>query len=315
MAKYVPPRSRKPHGVSDEEAEKRRQRYLRFQTDSGDKSAAKSPQNGMNNLSSKPYHSNKPPLYGFVSRGEDSRLQTSEHAQREYFDWILQTFNQTSEEKTTKVKDANEKASSESTAKCIVSVDSTLSALRKLREAILHQKPSEFSVKVHLFSVRVSTPVGHYQTYVPSINYLLSSIDMLSEIEVSEVATLLVLHISHDNNENEKAFRVFDHYLLRERNRLIYKLLVAWATGDYYTWLKMYNSEPGHSIQAIMTGGLTRMMAHMVECMTRSFFTVSIRDFEEKFLPCGVTLGEFVEKYAPNWHEEAANLVIRQRGK
>lgn len=313
MSKYVPPRSRKPTDVSSQEAEKRRQRLLRFSRDLSGKTTDNSQKitNNSTEIQKKPL---QPPRYGFVSRGEDSALQSSEDAQREYFEWILRNF----ECQESKQGDSEPNRSSlpeigtKSPPKAATSIDSTVTNLRKLREAMLHQKPSEFSVKVHLFSIRVSAPVGHYQTYVPSINYLLACPELLSASEVSEIAILLVLHISHHNIENEKAFRVFEQYLLKLENGNVYEVLVAWASLDYYNWIRLYNSESDHCIHAIMAGGLSKILSHMAECMTKLYFSIPAGELQ-RFLPENVTHSEYREKYAPLWSEEGANVVIRRR--
>lgn len=344
MSKYVPPHSRKAQEVSTQEAEKRRQRQLRFSKEGGNKNE----RNGRNSSHRGATDRATVPQYGFVSRGEDSRLQSSETAQREYFEWVLQTFEGDrgpegnaegntgiggnagvadekdsrkvhQKEKNLKEKNLKEKNASNGKTKGSIdkttssgSIDSTLAALRKLREAMLHQKPTQFSVKVHLFSVRVSAPVGHYQTYIPSINYLLAS-GLLSTDEVEEIATLLVLHVSHHNHQDEKAFRIFNQHLLRDKNSHLYSVLVAWTTGDYHNWLAKFNGECDHCIHAIMAGGLPKIMGHMVTCMTKSYFTLASREFEEKFLPKGMSPNDFMEKYAQQWKEEERRLVMRQR--
>lgn len=335
MSKYVPPRSRKSQEVSTQEAEKRRQRQLRFSKEGGDKNE----RNGRNSFHRAATDRGIAPQYGFVSRGEDSRLQNSEKAQREYFEWVLQTFEGyrgqpegDAEGKTGKGGNAGgadkkdskkvhqmEKNASNGEIKGSInkrrssgSIDSTLAALRKLREAMLHQKPTQFSVKVHLFSVRVSAPVSHYQTYIPSINYLLAS-GLLTADELEEVATLLVLHVSHHNYQNEKAFRIFNQHLLRDKNSHLHSVLVAWTTGDYHTWLAKFDGECDHCIHAIMAGGLAKMMGHMVTCMTKSYFTLATREFEEKFLPKGMSQSDFMDKYAQQWKEEEGRVVMRQR--
>lgn len=348
MSKYIPPRSRKSQKVSDPDSEKRLQRQLRFSKDGSNKNE----QNRRTSSNKGVPDRGSVPQYGFVSRGEDSRLQNSEQAQQEYFEWILQTFEgsrrlcgdniednggkardavggdgkgtvqvrETEQKGSEKVHQKKEKnATNGKNSKGSVyskandgSLDSTLASLRKLREAMLHQKPTTFSVKVHLFSVRISAPIDHYQTYIPSINYLLAS-GLLTDDEMEEIATLLVLHVSHCNHQDAQAFRIFDQHLLRDKNSHLYSVLVAWTTGDYHNWVAKFNGECDHCVHAIMARGLPKMMAHMVMCMTKSYFTLSVQDFKEEFLPKGMGVGEFIEKYALQWKEEEGKVVIRQR--
>lgn len=312
MSKYVPPNLRKTDSP-DLESDKRRQRLLRFGQEKKAETHGNRSKNHQNNakFENKPAKPTqiKPPHYGFVSRGEESTLQSNEEAQKEYFEWILQHFEKEHKKLRKELKEGPDLANDRNTP---TPIDLTLTHLRKLREAMLHQKPLHFSKKIHLFSVRISAPVGHYQTYVPSINHLLELPELLSDLELREVAILLVLHISHHNRENEKSFRVFDKYLKRSENESIYQVLVAWATGDFYNWLRLYSQESDHCVHAVMSGGKGEMLSKLAEAMTRLFFTISTREFE-KFLPERENALGFMEKYAPLWREENASIIVRAR--
>lgn len=252
--------------------------------------------------------------YGFVSRGEESRLQKSVQAQREYFDWILETFRQVEKAGLALSPSSTEAFrggawSQQSSANS----EQVLTSLRKLREALLHQKPCEFSKKVYLFSVRVSSAVGHYQTYVPSIQYLLGDARMLlSATERSEVASILVLHVSHRNERNSEALGLFFTHLDAEKDARTLATVLAWAQGDYHAWMSLYNSESDHLVFAVMSMGLPRMMQHMVACFGDSFFTYKMTDFKE-CLPKGVTWEAFKEKYGVTWELEDDTVHIRRR--
>ncbi|GEQ68905.1 hypothetical protein JCM33374_g2574 [Metschnikowia sp. JCM 33374] len=246
-----------------------------------------------------------PKSYGYVSRGDDNILQTSDTAQREYFDWILETFKQVG--RTESASTSNISSSS--------SVDSeqALASLRKLREAFLHQPPNEFSKKVHLFSVRVSSAVGHYQTYVPSIQYLLSDgCGLLTPTEQSEIASVMVLHVCHRNGHVAESLRIFNQYLDPHKDARILQTILAWASGDYHTWMSLYNSESDHSLFAVMTMGLPRIVEHMVACFDATYYTYGMSDLK-KCLPKGVTWEEFRERYAVSWEVEDDTVHIRRR--
>lgn len=267
-SKYVPPHSRKkaanaPENESQSLEAQKQQRRARF------------------------LHKPKED-YGFVSRGDDNRLQASEKARRDYFDSILESFDS---------GDDN---------------SAVLAGLRKVREALLHRKPDEFAKSVFLFSVRVGSTLGHYQTYIPSINYLLSEAQsLLSESEREEIAALLVLHVSHCNNDGARALSVF-HEHFESKHTKTYRALMAWIQQDYVLWLSLYNAETNPSHFAVMTLGLQRMMEHMVVCFDAAFFTYSKHDFES-LLPKATTWATFREKYGVKWEEQEEVLVIRRR--
>ncbi|OBA21903.1 hypothetical protein METBIDRAFT_38975 [Metschnikowia bicuspidata var. bicuspidata NRRL YB-4993] len=255
-----------------------------------------------------------PALYGYISRGEDSRLQHSETAQREYFDWILETFRQVENSGLAAVAECAEKMSADLGIKgSSASSEQVLPSLRKLREALLHSPPSEFSKKVHLFSVRVSSAVGHYQTYVPSIQYLLADgRSLLTRTERKEMASILVLHVTHRTGDTSEGFRLFFQYLNPHKECRILQAIVAWAQGDYHAWMELYNSESDHSVFAIMTMGLATMMRHMIECFNGAYYTYSLEDLE-RCLPKGVTWAEFRERYNVPWELEDNTVHIRRR--
>ena len=103
--------------------------------------------------------------YGFVSRGE-TRLKESESERRKYFDTIVLSFFKLCDEATRIEVRERIDVDSIHSSDGDMTMDGVLTSLRKLREAILGTKPSSFSKKVLLFSVRVAVPLGHYQTYV-----------------------------------------------------------------------------------------------------------------------------------------------------
>lgn len=279
--KYVPPRLR-------QEDPKLQQRQLRF---------------------SKP----KPtPQYGFVSRGEDSRLQDSESARKEFFETVVERYNELfaglDDLAESFSRMALSKPSSEETA-------SILANLRKLREALLHKDPDAFTAKVYLLSVRLSAKVGHYQTYIPSISYLLRHKHIISTAEHREVATLLVLHTAHCNNQKSRSLELFHEHLDKVEDSKIFEILRSWIAGDYCKWIELYDSERGSAVSSILELGLPRMMAHMVNCLTCSYFTMSVSELQDKFFPKGVTIDEFQKQYSPTWLVEDGTVTLRKRGK
>lgn len=228
-----------------------------------------------------------PRPYGHVSRGEDTRLQESDKERKKFFEEILLSF----EDK--------------------VPMDKTLKSLRILREALLFRKPEEFSKTVFLFSARIASTVGQYQTYVPACQYLLNECgDILTEQERKELATLMVLHTSHCNNQSSQAFEMFFKYL-GDTNLHIFQIISAWTVGDYLTWTTYYNSETDQLVYGVMSLGINRVLEHLASCLNASFFSYSLLELE-KILPKNTSVEDFV-KDNTTW-EMSDNLVIRKRG-
>lgn len=309
--------------------------------------------------------------YGFVSRGEDTRLQRSEEERHAYFDSILKQFVEYCETNSDSGFDIGRLAEKESelqhkgdekgqnteaegsngipkniektnidtqsdkhtdsrfgilrgifyaskagpkvvTEPTSPTIDSILVSLRKLREALLHTRPDDFSRRVFLFSVRVSAPVGHYQTYVPSIHYLLRNGSCISDAERREMALLLVLHISHVNGDNAHAFRVFHTHLDPDADMKTLIVLESWVLGDYGVWVRMYNLEADTATAAVMAVGVRKVVTHMVACISRAYFNLLTFALEE-WLPRGVTIATLQEEYGLKWRVEGDNVVVRER--
>ena len=78
-----------------------------------------------------------------------------------------------------------------------------------------------------MFSVRISSVLGHYQTYIPSINYLIlhrAELD-LSDLEFEEIATILILHLVHLNENIPRAIQLYFRYIPHKRDSNCYSKL------------------------------------------------------------------------------------------
>lgn len=270
--------------------------------------------------------------YGFVSRGEDDRLQRSERERKLFFEKIFNDFmnyciqlDSCLKEKVRELANSNDEVGqiggeidrlkiSEDRKAQTTSLDSILTSLRKLREALLFAKPDEFSKRVFLFSIRISASIGQYHTYIPSINYLLEdAVTLLTQMEISEVATLLALHLAHFNNHNLRAIEVYYKYNID--NVSLLKCLKAWAVGDFHNWTKVYNTECDGCKSAIMRMGLTRILNSMVKAMTAAYFSLDKLYLEDCVLPNGVDVSILVEKYNCPWKVSDKVVILRERAK
>lgn len=265
--------------------------------------------------------------YGFVSRGEDNRLQKNPEERIEAFQLIIANFvRYLNQNKTMDLRTqfadlfVKEGKGSQDEDKYVpkdeksedVTLLSILSSLRKLREALIYQKADEFTKKVFLFSIRIASKIGHYQTYIPSIMFLLQSknISLLTQTEKEELAAILVLHTAHYGRRNAEALRLYCSYQLS--NYRIRRILESWIQDDYVTWIHLYNSEINSSFSSILEAGIPYMVRHMIEAMTASYFNYTLKDFS-KLLPHGIGVEGFFAQFNPNWRIEGDYLVIRER--
>lgn len=127
----------------------------------------------------------------------------------------------------------------------------------------------EFSKSVFLFSIRISSRVGHYQTYVPSITHLLKNDNKLTKQELDEITTLYILHLIHFNNNNLLAIKIFFQYI--PLNEKIRNIMQIWRNEDYFKWFNLYNNEHDSSRKRIMKFGEKKMISHAIKCIQKSY--------------------------------------------
>lgn len=112
--------------------------------------------------------------------------------------------------------------------------------------------------------------MGHYQTYVPSINYLLKNKSKLSPAELNEITNIFALHLAHFSNNNSAALRVCHEYASDDLK--LQRALKAYRTLDYFTWFKLYRFEKDLLYQRMMEFGEDRMTKHSLRCIQKSYF-------------------------------------------
>lgn len=260
--------------------------------------------------------------YGYVSRGEDDRLQRSHKERVKFYDQIISSFIAYVNENTSpklaedfdKLVNKDEITPKTQERQDKSTINSILNSLRKLREAMLFGKANAFTKKVYLFSIRVSVNIGHYQTYIPSITFLLhpSNLHLLSNAEKQEISTLLVLHIAHFNKENSKALQLYFRYIDLDNIKTL-QVLKCWVEDDYYNWLKYYNNETNNGKASIMKFGLKHMVTHMINTVSKSYYTLDLKHFENNYLPNGYTYNQLTEDYDTKWKVNGDSIAIRER--
>lgn len=265
--------------------------------------------------------------YGLVSRGLELILQHSQRERQIFFNHIIECFIRycstslvddwnieipTSPVESTEAKETKSQISSPVTTSTTTSesLQDILSDLRKLRELLIANPFTDFTRQVFLFSMRISSNIGHYQSYFPSAIHLLANEECLSPLEVQEVATVMVLHLSHHNNANGSALIYYYKYL-NDDHRLL-QVLTSWIGCDYYLWIRIYNGESNPYKLRLMRFGLKRMLAHLIQCLEKLYFTLP-STYMDEILPNGITLMALEDDYGVHWKRQNNTLIIRER--
>lgn len=252
-----------------------------------------------------------PPSIGFVSRGDTQLLSVD--VRHRFFNDILHQFvvycsKNTKAALTDDLRTTIASVGPLPPATPSVSIESILTSLRKLREALISRPVDDFCKKVFLFSIRISATIGHYHTYIPSINFLLRA--DISADELREIASLLVLHIAHFNKHYNHALRLFFNHLDRTKDRRILRIITSFIHRDYHTWVLLYNAERNPAFFAAMTFGRSDISSHMGNAITNAYFNMGRSALEAK-LPSKVSLDDMLKTHS--WTVDNDNVVIRQR--
>ncbi|KAH3664353.1 hypothetical protein WICMUC_005738 [Wickerhamomyces mucosus] len=207
--------------------------------------------------------------YGLISRGEDNRLQRDPEARVRYFKEIQNT-------------------------------------VRKLREALLKFAADEFTKSVFLFSIRISSRLGHYQTYIPSITYLLQNKGVLSKSELNEVASLYVLHAAHFSMDNKLALELFFKYT--KDNLRLYEILKAWRSMNYKKWFEFYKTEKDFANRNIMKFGEEKMIKYALRVLQKTYFQLPKTYLQDLLF---VDFDDLEAKYGFKWKLEGSTNIQR----
>lgn len=268
--------------------------------------------------------------YGLLSRGEDTRLVNNEEEQKKYFAAIqrhyirfcydagdgsvLRAALKAVEKSQADSWDTEQKAGKRGGDKDKgkkPAIDSIIMSLRKLREAMIAQTPSDFMKTVFLFSVRVTSTMGHYASYVPSVLKLLEIHDELplTNAEIQEVCGVYAIYLAVVAGNVTEGYQVLDRNDWKDSR--LQTVLRAWETKDYVSWAKLYTTETDLGRSKMMQSGDSHMAMEGLKRIGKSYFFIQRTELEkligwkwpaiQKDLNCG-------------WRqEEDGRIIIRER--
>ncbi|CCH41519.1 hypothetical protein BN7_1060 [Wickerhamomyces ciferrii] len=178
----------------------------------------------------------------------------------------------------------------------------------KLREALLKFEPDELAKSVFLYSIRLSSKIGHYQTYVPSINFLLKHQNILTSSELNEITNILALHLAHFNESNDGALEVY--YKYAKDDLKLGKVLKAWRLLDYVTWFNLLGNEKDLMYYKMMKYGESKMINHSFKCIQSSYFQLPKSYIDEIY---HIRFEDLQSRYLCKWTLQGSTVVIRSR--
>jgi hypothetical protein len=166
----------------------------------------------------------------------------------------------------------------------------------------------DFAKSVFLFSVRISSRIGHYQTYIPSITHLLANSDELTQREIDEIASLYVLHLTHFNLDDKLAVENYFKYM--PNNIRTRQVCESWRRLDYVKWFALFNSERDASRRKIMTFGEDKMIHHAIRCIQKSYHQLPTSYIEKIFHR---DVEDLIRNYGCSWTVNDSTAVIKPK--
>jgi hypothetical protein len=157
-----------------------------------------------------------------------------------------------------------------------------LMAMRKLREAIVASRRHDtFAQRCYIFILRASILVSHWESYLPTLLYLIYDIHPLTPLpthEFNECIIYYVLDLACRQSEFSLAYKVKVEYGIRDRR--VEAVLKALVMDNWTVFWKVRRRVDGFQ-RAIMGWAEQGVRLHALKCLGRSYFTAD-KGFVEK---------------------------------
>lgn len=150
-----------------------------------------------------------------------------------------------------------------------------LMAMRKLREGIVSTKRTDaFAQRVYIFIVRTTIhPFQHYESYHPSLLYLLQKIHPMTPLtssEVTEFASYLILDLACRQGNYHEAYRLKRRYNVRDWK--VDRVLKSLVADDWVQFWKIRRQVDG-AMRVLLGWKEVEMRRHALATLGRAYLT------------------------------------------
>lgn len=185
-----------------------------------------------------------------------------------------------------------------------------LLAMRKLREGVLgSRRRDHFAQRAYMFIIHACILTKHWESYQPSLLYLLYSIHPrtpLSPLEMQEFTGYYILDLACRQYELVDAFAVRLHF--QNRDRKVYRVLQALVHDDWVTYWRTRRAVDGYQ-RTIMEFAVDNVRMHALKCVGKSYMNAD-KAFIER--TSDSRWAELVEGGVGWQLQENGNVVIRK---
>ncbi|KAK4677763.1 hypothetical protein QC764_301630 [Podospora pseudoanserina] len=196
------------------------------------------------------------------------------------------------------------------------SLPSILSALRKLREALVAtQRRDPFTIQVYLFAIRLGILAKSFESYYPALLYLLRSVhpfSNLTSVELAECVSYLVLDTACRRQDLAGAFKLRKEYKLKDKK--VDAVLKALVGDNYVLWWRVKRGVDGYRVK-LMEFADGDVKRRTLMAMGRAYLSLP-REFLESQME--ESWEGLRSKYGVGWElggEKGEKVVIRKVGR
>ncbi|KAK3991004.1 hypothetical protein QBC44DRAFT_324025 [Cladorrhinum sp. PSN332] len=190
-------------------------------------------------------------------------------------------------------------------------ISQILSALRKLREAIVASKRRDaFSAQVYLFAIRCGILASSYETYYPALLYLLRSIHPvhnLTSVELHEIVSYLILDTACRRGDLASAYALRNKHKLKDAK--VDGVLKALTGDNWFLWRRVKRGVDGYRAK-IMDFSEGDIKGQTLRALGRAYMTVPLGYLEGA---TGEPWNVLRDKYKVGWELGADGKVVIRR--
>jgi len=198
------------------------------------------------------------------------------------------------------------------TATSIKELETVLTALRKLREAITASARTDvFARRAYYFNIHVAILCSDWESYVPALHTLLFTLHPASPLPAHDLKDFLGLHIldlACRQSEYAKARQI--KVLYGYTDRRVEAVMRALVSDDWVSFWNLRRAVDGYQ-RAVMGWADGRVRMHTLKCLGRAYMRAD-RGFVERSADRG--WGELVGD-GVGWELGEGGVVVIQRPK
>ena len=196
-----------------------------------------------------------------------------------------------------------------------------LTALRKLREGLLGSSSTAttpiFAQRVHVFNIRLAILAHHWESYLPSLLYLLSRLHSeeypLPRSELVEMTSYLILDLATRQEDLGAAFALRFNSRIRfgYENQHVSSILNAVVTNNWVTFWRVRRKVDGY-FRAMLHWQAEKIRKPVLKAIGRTYMTSDLPWILASTTGGEMSWEDLVKKEDVGWAREGEKIIIRK---